>query len=191
MTVSGGDAGNYVLVQPTSLVADITPLSIHVTATGTDKLFDGNTIDKVTLGGEGVIAGDQVGFTNTAANFGDPAVGNGKTVTVTGIQANGADAANYVIADPTTTTMANITGGRPSSFGIDDGSLASLQYAVGPTAIETPYGVADEDTVGMFTGNQKKQHRPVERNRSRDDFTSGLALKVENGGVQMPRNQLP
>jgi filamentous hemagglutinin family protein len=191
MTVTGGDTGNYILVQPTSLVADITPKSINVNATGTDKLFDGNTGDKVTLGGEGVIAGDQIGFTNTGANFSDPAVGNGKTVTVTGIQANGADAANYVIADPTTTTTANITGGRPSSFGIDDGSLASLQYAVGPNAIETPYGVADEDTVGMFTGNQKKQHRPVERNRSRDDFTSGLALKVENGGVQMPRNQLP
>ncbi|WP_250624998.1 YDG domain-containing protein [Pinirhizobacter soli] len=191
MTVTGGDTGNYILVQPTSLVADITPLSINVTATGTNKLFDGNTSDKVALSGQGVIAGDQVGFTDTAANFGDPAVGNGKTVTVTGIQANGADAGNYVIADSTTTTTANITGGRPSSFGVADGTLASLQYAIGPTQIATPYGVAEQDTVGMFTGNQKKLHRPVERNRSRDDFTSGLALKVENGGVQMPGNLLP
>ena len=191
MTVTGGDTGNYILVQPTSLVADITSKSINVTATGTDKLFDGNTTDKVTLGGEGVIAGDQIGFTDSAANFNDSAVGNGKTVTVTGIQANGADAANYVIADPTTTTTANITGGRASSFGIADGTLVSLQYAVGPTEIDTPYGVAEQDTVGMFTGNQKKEHRPLERNRSRDDFTSGLALKVEGGGVQMPRNLLP
>jgi len=191
MTVTGGDTGNYILVQPTSLVADITPLSIHVTATGTDKLFDGNTRDKVTLGGEGVIAGDQVGFTNTGANFSDPAVGNGKTVTVTGIQANGTDAGNYVIDDPTTTTTANITGGRSSSFGVADGTLASLQYAVDPTQIATPYGVAEQDTVGMFTGNQKKLHRPIERNRSRDDFTSGLSLKVEDGGVQMPKNLLP
>ena len=191
MTVTGGDTGNYILLQPTSLVADITPKSINVNATGTDKLFDGNTRDKVTLGGDGVIAGDQIGFTNSGANFSDPSVGNGKTVTVTGIQANGADAGNYVIADPTTTTTANITGGRPSSFGVADGTLASLQYAIGPTQIATPYGVAEQDTVGMFTGNQKKLHRPVERNRSRDDFTSGLALKVENGGVQMPGNLLP
>jgi len=118
-------------------------------------------------------------------------VGNGKTVTVIGIQANGTDAGNYVIDDPTTTTTANITGGRSSSFGVADGTLASLQYAVDPTQIATPYGVAEQDTVGMFTGNQKKLHRPIERNRSRDDFTSGLSLKVEDGGVQMPKNLLP
>jgi len=191
MTIAGGDAGNYILVQPVSLTADITPRSITVVATGTDKLFDGKTGDQVTLGSDGVLGGDQVSYTSTNANFGDPAVGNGKTVTVTGIQLTGADAANYVVADPTTTTTANITGGRPSSFGIDDGSLAQLQDAVGPTAIDTPYGVADGDTVGMFTGNQKKEHRPLEKNRKRDDFTSGLALKVVDGGVQMPTNLLP
>lgn len=191
MTIAGGDAGNYILVQPVSLTADITPRSINVVATGTDKLFDGKTGDQVTLGSDGVLGGDQVGYVNTGANFGDPAVGNGKTVTVTGIQLTGADAANYVVADPTTTTTANITGGRASSFGVDDGVLAQLQYAVGPSAIDTPYGSAEEDTVGMFTGNQKKEHRPLEKNRKRDDFNSGLALKVVDGGVQMPTNLLP
>ena len=191
MTVSGGDIGNYILVQPTGLTADVTPRPVTITATGTDKMFDGNTKDKVTLSGNGVLSGDQVSFTNTDANFADPNVGNGKTVTVTGIAGSGADAGNYVVVDPTTTTTASITGAQASAFGVDNGSLAQLQGVLGPSAIATPYGVADQDVVGSFTGNQKKQHRPIERNRARTDFNSGLALKVVDGGVQMPVNALP
>jgi trimeric autotransporter adhesin len=112
-------------------------------------------------------------------------------VTVTGIQGNGADAGNYVIADPTTTTTADIMGGQASSFGIDNSTIAQLQSVVGPSAIETPYGVADNDAVGTFTGNQKKQHRPIERNIARTDFKSGLSLNVVNGGVKMPANEMP
>ena len=191
MTISGGDEGNYILVQPTGLTADVTPRQVTITATGTDKMFDGNTKDQVTLSSNGVLGGDQVSFTNTGANFDDPNVGNGKTVTVTGIAGSGADASNYVVVDPTTTTTANITGAQASAFGVDDGSLAQLQGVLGPSAIATPYGVADQDVVGSFTGNQKKQHRPIERNRARTDFSSGLALKVVDGGVQMPVNALP
>jgi filamentous hemagglutinin family protein len=191
MTISGGDMGNYILVQPTGLTADVTPRPVTITATGTDKMFDGNTKDKVTLSSNGVLGGDQVSFAETGANFSDPNVGNGKTVTVTGITGSGADAGNYVVVDPTTTTTANITGAQASAFGVDDGLLAQLQGAVGPSAIATPYGVADQDVVGSFTGNQKKEHRPNERNRARTDFNSGLALKVVDGGVQMPVNALP
>jgi len=191
MTISGGDMGNYILVQPTGLIADVTPRPVTITATGTDKMFDGNTKDKVTLSSNGVLGGDQVSFAETGANFSDPNVGNGKTVTVTGIAGSGADAGNYVVVDPTTTTTANITGAQASAFGVDDGLLAQLQGAVGPSAIATPYGVADQDVVGSFTGNQKKEHRPNERNRARTDFNSGLALKVVDGGVQMPVNAMP
>ncbi len=191
MTIAGGDVGNYILVQPVGLTANVTPRPVTVNATGTDKYFDGNTTDQVTLGSDGVLAGDQLSFTNQAANFSDSAVGNGKTVTVTGIQGNGADAGNYVIADPTTTTTADIMGGQASSFGVGNDTIAQLQGVVGPSAIDTPYGVADPGTVGSFTGNQKKQHRPLERNRARTDFKSGLALSVVDGGVQMPANEMP
>ncbi|HEX7815042.1 YDG domain-containing protein [Dyella sp.] len=191
MTVSGGDVGNYILVQPTNLTANVTPRAINVTATGTDKMFDGNTIDKVSLNVTGVLDGDQVTVTNKAANFTDDRVGNDKTVIVSGLAANGGDAANYVIVDPTITTTADITGAQPSAFGVNTGAVTQMQDVLGPTQIATPYGVADQDTVGAFTGNQKKQHRPIERNRARDDFTSGLALKVVGGGVQMPVQALP
>jgi hypothetical protein len=39
---------------------------------------------------------------------------------------------------------------------------------------------------GPFTGNGKMLHRPIERHRTHRDFTSGMALKVVEGGVRMP-----
>lgn len=109
MTVGGGDAGNYVLVQPTGLTASISPLGIIVDATGSNKVYDGNTLDTVGLGSTGVIAGDNIGFSSTSANFSDKNVGSGKTVTVDGIGLSGADAGNYALLNSTATTMANIT----------------------------------------------------------------------------------
>ncbi|WP_430390102.1 YDG domain-containing protein [Dyella sp. 20L07] len=182
---NGGIGSNYTLVGGIDTLS-ITPRSIMVSATGTDKMFDGNTRDTVTLGSNGVVQGDRLGFTNEAANFSDPNVGNGKTVTVTGLQLNGADASNYVLSSTTAVTQANITGARPSAFGISDGLLAQLSNAVGPTELATPYGLANQVTVGVYTGNKKKLHRPIERNVSRDDFTSGMALRVIDGGVRAP-----
>ncbi len=171
----------------------ITPLAIVVDATGTNKMFDNTTTDVVTLGSDGVLQGDQLGFDYGAANFADPNVANGKTVTVTGLLLTGTDAGNYSIANPGATayTTADITGARPLAFGIGDGTLAQLDSEPGPTELATPYGLAAQDTVGPFTGNKKRLHRPVERNVSRGDFTSGLALKVIDGGVRTPVMGLP
>ena len=189
---NGGLAQNYTLAGGTDVLT-VTPLAIVINATGTNKMFDNTTTDVVTLGSGGVLAGDQLGFGYGAANFADPNVANGKTVTVTGLVLNGTDAGNYVIANPDATayTTADITGARPSAFGIGDGTLASLGSVLGPTGLATPYGLAPQDTVGSFTGNKKRLHRPVERNVSRDDFASGLALKVIDGGVRAPVMAMP
>src|SRR5207245_10891469 len=45
----------------------------------------------------------------SSAMFADKNVGNGKTVTVSGITISGADATNYNLVNTTTTTTANIT----------------------------------------------------------------------------------
>ena len=55
------------------------------------------------------MAGDTVTAAYTTATFSDKNAGTGKTVTVSGITIGGADAGNYVLADPTTTTTADIT----------------------------------------------------------------------------------
>jgi hypothetical protein len=109
MTVSGADAGNYALTQPSGVTADITGKTITVAATGKNKVYDGNASDAATLTSSGVVAGDAIGFTDSSATFGDPNVGTGKTVSVVGIGATGASAGNYILSNTTALTTADIT----------------------------------------------------------------------------------
>src|SRR6202035_5036669 len=68
-----------------------------------------NVNDAATLASSGVLANDNVTFTDTAATFANKNVGNGKTVSVSGISAGGTDAGNYLLSNTTATTTANIT----------------------------------------------------------------------------------
>lgn len=85
LTLSGADAGNYTLTQP-SRNADITTKAITVTAIVADKEYDGTTTATVSgWTAVGIVPGNPTNL-NTAgyvANFADPNVGNGKTVNVT------------------------------------------------------------------------------------------------------------
>ena len=182
MTISGTDAGNYTLAQPSGLMADVTAKPITVTATGTNKVYDGNTGDKVTLASNGIVSGDSVTLTSSGANFSGANVGNAKTVTVSGIQVSGPDAGNYALASNTVTTTADISSGT----GIQETAVAVGYLDLSPTAIATPYGVAPADSPGQLTGNKKLLHRPVEANQTQTDFDSGLSLRVVDGGVRMP-----
>ncbi|HET7330747.1 YDG domain-containing protein [Dyella sp.] len=191
MTISGGDVGNYILMQPVGLFANVTPMPIVVTATGTNRMYNGKTDDVISLSTNGVLAGDQVALVNTTAQFADPYVGNSKTVTVGGIAAVGADAANYLIVDPVTTTTANITSAGFNGSGVQGSWIAQLQAGLEPAAIATPYGSSDSDTVGVYTGNHQLKHRPIERNRAHSDFHPGLSLQFQNGGVRLPADASP
>jgi len=119
-------------------------------------------------------------------------VGDGKTVTVTGISGTGEDAGNYLVIDPTVTTIADITGMGALGTGVQDSWIAQIQSVLSDSRpIATPYGLADANVVGVYTGNQKLKHRPIERNRIRSDFHSGLGLKVVGGGVRLPTDASP
>jgi hypothetical protein len=83
-------------------------LAITVTATGEDKTYDGTRNATVTLGSSGVVAGDNVTFSQTGAYFISPNVGTGIPIAVSGINASGADAGNYTI-NHLASTYANIT----------------------------------------------------------------------------------
>ena len=182
MTISGADAGDYTLTQPADIAADITPKLIVVTATGTDRVYDGGTADEVLLASNGVARGDSVGFTDGSATFMTPTVGNGKTVNVTGIALTGPSASNYALAEDAVTTTASIT----PSDGAQQTAVAVTYLELSPGAIATPYGMAPADSPGELVGNRKKLHRSVERNEERRDFKPGLALQIVNGGVRMP-----
>ena len=109
ITIAGADAGNYSLASTTATTtANITPLSLTVSATGVNKVYDGTTAATVTLA-DNRVAGDVFTDADTLATIADKNVGTGKAVTVAGITIIGADAGNYSLANTTATTTANIT----------------------------------------------------------------------------------
>ncbi len=120
-TLSGTDAGNYVLVSVGTTTANITALDITGSFTADDKVYDGNASATVLMRSlNGAIVGDAVSLTGGTASFNDKNVGNGKTVTLSGASLGGADAGNYMLASVGTTT-ANITALEiTGSFTADD-----------------------------------------------------------------------
>ncbi len=103
-TLSGADAGNYVL--PT-LSANITPATLNISGlTANSRVYDGTTL--ATLSGTptvGAIGSDAVSVGGSGtASFNNKNVGSGKLVTVAGYTLSGADAGNYVLGG-----VANLT----------------------------------------------------------------------------------
>jgi hypothetical protein len=109
ISAGGTDGSNYSVNGSASTSADISALGITVTATGSNKIYDGTTAASVSLASSGVISGDSVSFTKTAATFADKNVGSGKTISVSGISASGLDGGNYFVTNSTANTSANIT----------------------------------------------------------------------------------
>ena len=110
-TISGADAANYTLTQP-SATANITARNLTVTAAATNRTYDGTLNVSVTLSTD-KLGTDGISTTYTSCSFDTRNAGNGKTVSVMGISINGgADAGNYYLASPTATTTANISA-RP------------------------------------------------------------------------------
>jgi len=102
-TLSGADAGNYIILQPTGLTADITPATLTVTGIfANDRVYDGTAA--ATLGGTANVAAlgsDQVSVSGTGVGvFADPNIGNDIAVAVSGYSLGGIDAGNYIIAQP-------------------------------------------------------------------------------------------
>ena len=105
--LSGADALDYSFNSTASATSMITTRKLTITATAANKKYDGTTTASVTLS-DNRITGDQITLSYAAAAFASAAIGNGKTVTVTGISATGNDAANYDFVT-VVTTKANIT----------------------------------------------------------------------------------
>jgi len=82
-------------------------MSLTVTASADDKEYDGTTTATVTLDNDRV-SGDDITVDYTSANFSDPAIGNDKTVTITGLTLSGPDSYKYTLPVTTITTTASI-----------------------------------------------------------------------------------
>src|SRR5207237_218798 len=110
-TLTGTDASNYTLGQPTGLTANITPANLTLAGLPADsKVYDATTA--ATLRGTAAVAGlgsDVVALSGTGVgSFAGKNVGNGKAVTVSGYTLTGADSSNYTLGQPIGLT-ANIT----------------------------------------------------------------------------------
>jgi len=102
-TISGTEAGNYSLTQPTGLSADITAKALSVTGTAVaNKTYDGTNLASLSNGSlVGVIAADVPNVTLTqAGTFADKNVGTGKSVTADNT-ISGTEAGNYSLTQPT------------------------------------------------------------------------------------------
>lgn len=96
ITLTGDDAGNYNLTNPTvELTADITAKPVTVTAAVDDKTYNGRTDDaKVTMSASGIIADDDVQIVATKGVYATADAGDNVEVTVT-YTISGVDKDNY------------------------------------------------------------------------------------------------
>ena len=176
-TLSGSAASNYTLTQPTGLSANITAKPITVSATGTDKVYDGGVNDAVTLSSSGLISGDTVNFADISATFADKNVGTAKAVTVSGISATGSGAGNYSVSNTTASTTANIT------------QLASVTWSGGPTG---NWSDAANWAGGALpdASNVAQVVIPSGRNVSYDSGTTYLTSLSSQGGLSVAAGTL-
>ncbi len=161
--LSGADAGDYVLIQPTGLSASITPRALLVSATGVNRVYDGTTNATVILG-DNRVSGDSLNVTANSS-FIDKNAGSGKYVNVTGIAISGADAGNYTV-NSTAGTSANIT-------------RANLNVSV--TGVNRVYDGTTHATVALNStpiGNDDVQLQYVAANFGDKNVGTGKAVSV-------------
>ena len=137
-TITGTEAGNYSLTQPTGLSADITKADLAVTGvSAVNKVYDATRT--ATLTGTATVVGlgsDVVSATGTGTGvFADKNVGTTKPVTVTGYTLTGTDAGNYNPLQPVGVT-ADITPKPVTAMGI----IASNKVYDGTTAVTLSNG---------------------------------------------------
>jgi hypothetical protein len=106
ISLSGSDAGNYVVNTSATALAEILAKAITATLTANGRTYDGSAAATGALSLAGVIGNDQVSAAGSYA-FADKNAGTGKTVTASGIALSGADAGNYSV-NASATALADI-----------------------------------------------------------------------------------
>jgi filamentous hemagglutinin family protein len=146
-SLGGAAAGNYTLMQPNGVSANITPATLTVTGTGVgNKVYDGTTFAALTGGTlSGVIGSDAITLTQ-AGTFDSANVGAGIAVTASD-SLGGAGSANYRLSQPVALN-ANINPATltytASSYGVTAGKPA-------PALSGTVSGFVSGDSLGTAT----------------------------------------
>jgi filamentous hemagglutinin family protein len=180
-TLAGADAGNYNLVTPSALTADISRANLAVTGVlANDKTYDGTTA--ATLGGNAAVAAfgsDDVLVAGTGAGvFADKNAGADKAVTASGFTLTGRDADNYIVTQPAglaaTINRANLAiGGVAASDKLYDGTVAAT---LSGTATVSAFG---SDVVGV-TGQGSAAFADKNAGAGKPVLVSGYTLTGED-----------
>ena len=166
--LSGADAGNYSLSGPATATADITAKVIDlINAVALNRTYDGTTGADVTAELDGVISGDDLAVALSGL-FDNKNAGTGKTVTVTGAL-SGADAGNYTLSGPATTT-ADITA-----------KVIDLINAIAQNRIYD--GTTDADVTAELDGVVSGDDLDVALNGLFDDKNAGSDKTVTVSGT--------
>lgn len=94
INVTGIDSQNYTWNSTAATTADISKASLHVSASGQNKVYDGSTAAGISLS-DNRIGGDDLSISAGSSVFNDKNAGAGKAINVGGIVVTGADAQNY------------------------------------------------------------------------------------------------
>jgi hypothetical protein len=101
--ITGADADNYTLTQPSGLAADITAATLTITATANTKIYDGSTSASATPTTSGLQGSDSV--TGLAETYDTKNAGTGKTLSVSVYTvSDGNSGANYTVSTVASTT---------------------------------------------------------------------------------------
>ena len=138
-TLTGANAANYTLTQPTGLTADITAKTLTVSsAAAGNKVYDATNAATITGTLVGIVGTDVVTLSGTGT-FPSKNVGTGLAVTSTSTL-GGADAGNYVLTQPTgltanitakTLTISGVTASDKVYDGTTSGSISGSASLVG------------------------------------------------------------
>jgi filamentous hemagglutinin family protein len=162
-SLTGPDAGNYTLLMPAGLTADIAKASLALLGlSANNKTYDGTAA--ATLGGSATVAalgGDEVGVTGSAsASFTDKNAGSGKAVSVSGYALSGADAGNYALLMPAGLT-ADIGRANLALTGLsaaDKTYDASLAATLVGSATVSAFGSDDVRVAGSGSASFTDKH---------------------------------
>ncbi|WP_043810852.1 YDG domain-containing protein, partial [Rubrivivax gelatinosus] len=145
ITVSGADAGNYVLSElPVTAFGTITPKSLTASVLASEKTYDGTRDVGGAILLTGVLAGDKgaVGAVAASMTTSDKNAGTAKQVTATGVHLVGTEASNYTVGAAATGTVdvgraQLVLGDFHAQDKVYDGTTAA---EVGGTLKGTVYG---------------------------------------------------
>jgi hypothetical protein len=170
-TLSGADSGNYNVVQPTGLTANVSPAALTVSTNAVNKVYDSNTtapgaaavVTTGSLFGTDALTGGTFAFVSKN-------VGNNVTVNVSGVSVNdGNGGNNYTVTNAPNNTSSitratlGVTGVSATGRTYDGTTVAALGGAATVTALGTDsVSVAGVGT-GAFAdkpcGHQQARHR--------------------------------